>query len=124
MRLEIRRASEFTCLPRDGPVQRADPSRNASTPGSFEAVRQGALNGQEPSVSLQYTDAIALSISRPQQRRCEDMAAMMPSGGGGGGRSANPYEHYDAPVVEDDLIDPDDGTVLDREIQERNARIY
>lgn len=37
------------------------------------------------------------------------MAAMMPSGGGGGGQSANPYEHYDAPTVEDDLIDPDDG---------------
>lgn len=32
------------------------------------------------------------------------MAAMMPSGG-----SANPYEHYDSPGVEDDLIDPDDG---------------
>ena len=37
------------------------------------------------------------------------MAAMMPSGGGGGGQSANPYEHYDAPTIEDDLIDPDDG---------------
>jgi len=37
------------------------------------------------------------------------MAAMMPSGGGGS-QSANPYEHYDAPTVEDDLIDPDDGT--------------
>jgi len=40
------------------------------------------------------------------------MAAMMPSGGGGGGnQSANPYEHYDAPV-EEDLIDPDDGEFL------------
>lgn len=36
------------------------------------------------------------------------MAAMMPSGGGN--QSANPYEHYDAPVDDnDDLIDPDDG---------------
>lgn len=37
------------------------------------------------------------------------MAAMMTSGGGGPNQSSNPYEHYDAPV-EDDLIDPDDGT--------------
>jgi hypothetical protein len=36
------------------------------------------------------------------------MAAMMPSGTSGN-QSANPYEHYDAPAVEDDLIDPDDG---------------
>ena len=35
------------------------------------------------------------------------MAAMMPAAAGGN-QSANPYEHYDAPV-EDDLIDPDDG---------------
>ncbi|KAK0266296.1 hypothetical protein LTR91_018538 [Friedmanniomyces endolithicus] len=41
------------------------------------------------------------------------MAAMMPSGGGGGGASANPYEHYDAPTIEDDLIDPDDATLDD-----------
>ncbi|KAK3069537.1 hypothetical protein LTR53_012055 [Teratosphaeriaceae sp. CCFEE 6253] len=39
------------------------------------------------------------------------MAAMMPSGGGGA--SANPYEHYDAPTIEDDLIDPDDATLDD-----------
>lgn len=32
----------------------------------------------------------------------------MPAGAGGN-QSSNPYEHYDAPV-EDDLIDPDDGT--------------
>lgn len=41
------------------------------------------------------------------------MAAIMPQGGGGGrggvNQSGNPYEHYDAPTVEDDLIDPDDG---------------
>jgi hypothetical protein len=24
-------------------------------------------------------------------------------------QSANPYEHYDAPIVEDDIIDADDG---------------
>ncbi|KAK0324188.1 hypothetical protein LTR82_004625 [Friedmanniomyces endolithicus] len=41
------------------------------------------------------------------------MAAIMPSGGGGGGASANPYEHYDAPTIEDDLIDPDDATLDD-----------
>jgi hypothetical protein len=34
------------------------------------------------------------------------MAAMMPSSGND---SSNPYARYDAPV-EDDLIDPDDGT--------------
>jgi hypothetical protein len=32
--------------------------------------------------------------------------AMMPSGVA----SANPYEHYDQDPLEDDLIDPDDGT--------------
>lgn len=37
------------------------------------------------------------------------MAAMMPGPGSGRNQSANPYEHYDAPVEEDDLIDPDDG---------------
>lgn len=37
------------------------------------------------------------------------MAALMPSGTGVN-QSANPYEQYDAPV-EDDLIDPDDGTL-------------
>jgi hypothetical protein len=26
-----------------------------------------------------------------------------------GGQTANPYEQYDAPVVEDDIIDADDG---------------
>ena len=31
---------------------------------------------------------------------------MMPAGGA----SANPYEHYDRDAMEDDLIDPDDGT--------------
>ena len=40
------------------------------------------------------------------------MAAMMPSGTGSN-QSANPYERYDAPV-EDDLIDPDDGTTNSR----------
>ncbi|KAK5117869.1 hypothetical protein LTR85_008643 [Meristemomyces frigidus] len=39
--------------------------------------------------------------------------AMMPSGGGGSNQTANPYEHYDAPMVEDDLIDPDDATLDD-----------
>ncbi|EMC93629.1 hypothetical protein BAUCODRAFT_37319 [Baudoinia panamericana UAMH 10762] len=38
---------------------------------------------------------------------------MPSSGGGGGAQSANPYEHYDAPSVEDDLIDPDDATLDD-----------
>ena len=38
------------------------------------------------------------------------MAAMMPSGVSGN-QSANPYDRYDAPV-EDDLIDPDDGSLL------------
>ncbi|KAK3691176.1 hypothetical protein LTR37_018831 [Vermiconidia calcicola] len=37
------------------------------------------------------------------------MAAMMPATSGGN-QTANPYEHYDAPV-EDDLIDPDDATL-------------
>lgn len=37
------------------------------------------------------------------------MAAMMPSGVGGN-QSGNPYDRYDAPV-EDDLIDPDDGSL-------------
>lgn len=27
----------------------------------------------------------------------------------GPNQTSNPYEHYDAPSVEDDLIDPDDG---------------
>lgn len=36
------------------------------------------------------------------------MAAMLPTGGGSA-RTANPYEAYDNPVDEDDLIDPDDG---------------
>jgi hypothetical protein len=36
------------------------------------------------------------------------MAAIMPTGTGGN-QSSNPYDRYDAPV-EDDLIDPDDGT--------------
>ena len=37
------------------------------------------------------------------------MAGFLPPGGGGNNQTANPYEYYDAPVVEDDLIDPDDG---------------
>lgn len=37
------------------------------------------------------------------------MAAMLPGTGGGSARTANPYEAYDNPVEEDDLIDPDDG---------------
>jgi hypothetical protein len=38
------------------------------------------------------------------------MAAMLPTGGGSASaRTANPYESYDNPVDEDDLIDPDDG---------------
>lgn len=36
------------------------------------------------------------------------MAAMMPSGIA----SVNPYEHYDQDPLEDDLIDPDDGTLI------------
>ena len=28
---------------------------------------------------------------------------------GAPGQSANPYERYDGPQVDDDLIDPDDG---------------
>lgn len=35
------------------------------------------------------------------------MAAMMPSSATA---SANPYEHYDNDALEQDLIDPDDGT--------------
>ncbi len=34
---------------------------------------------------------------------------MLPGTGGGSARTANPYEPYDNPVEEDDLIDPDDG---------------
>lgn len=45
-----------------------------------------------------------------RQHTLQQMAAMLPSGGGAN-QSANPYEHYDAPV-DDDLIDPDDGTLL------------
>lgn len=40
----------------------------------------------------------------------------MPGTGGGSASSANPYEAYDNPVEEDDLIDPDDG--------ENNGRKY
>ncbi|TKA22057.1 hypothetical protein B0A50_08436 [Salinomyces thailandicus] len=44
------------------------------------------------------------------------MAAIMPSGGNANNQTANPYEHYDAPSVEDDdLIDPDDATLDDLE---------
>ncbi|RMY48508.1 hypothetical protein D0865_08040 [Hortaea werneckii] len=43
------------------------------------------------------------------------MAAMMPSGNSPSNQTANPYEHYDAPSVEDDLIDPDDATLDDLE---------
>ncbi|CZT17715.1 probable Yip1 domain protein [Ramularia collo-cygni] len=41
------------------------------------------------------------------------MAAMLPGTGGGSARTANPYESYDNPVEEDDLIDPDDATLDD-----------
>ncbi|KAK5111691.1 hypothetical protein LTR62_004797 [Meristemomyces frigidus] len=42
------------------------------------------------------------------------MAAMMPGPGGHNGQSENPYEQYDAPLIEDDdLIDPDDATLDD-----------
>lgn len=37
--------------------------------------------------------------------------AMMPSSVGGN-QSGNPYEHYDNPVEGDDLIDPDDGKLI------------
>lgn len=39
------------------------------------------------------------------------MAAMMPGPGSGRNQTANPYDHYDAPIEDndDDLIDPDDG---------------
>jgi hypothetical protein len=40
------------------------------------------------------------------------MAAMLPGPGSGSARTANPYEAYDNPVDEDDLIDPDDGEHL------------
>ncbi|KAI7653857.1 hypothetical protein KC318_g13963, partial [Hortaea werneckii] len=40
---------------------------------------------------------------------------MMPSGNSPSNQTANPYEHYDAPSVEDDLIDPDDATLDDLE---------
>ncbi|KAI6824868.1 Yip1-domain-containing protein [Hortaea werneckii] len=40
---------------------------------------------------------------------------MMPSGSSPNNQTANPYEHYDAPSVEDDLIDPDDATLDDLE---------
>lgn len=36
------------------------------------------------------------------------MAAIMPATSGGN-QTANPYQRYDEPVVDDDLIDPDDG---------------
>ncbi|KAI7593110.1 Yip1-domain-containing protein [Hortaea werneckii] len=39
----------------------------------------------------------------------------MPSGSSPNNQTANPYEHYDAPSVEDDLIDPDDATLDDLE---------
>ncbi|RMY16485.1 hypothetical protein D0868_00302 [Hortaea werneckii] len=39
----------------------------------------------------------------------------MPSGNSPSNQTANPYEHYDAPSVEDDLIDPDDATLDDLE---------
>lgn len=42
------------------------------------------------------------------------MAAMMPGPGSGPNQSANPYEHYDASIEDDDLIDPDDGTKTPR----------
>ncbi|KAF2774531.1 Yip1-domain-containing protein [Teratosphaeria nubilosa] len=42
------------------------------------------------------------------------MAAMVPSSGGQH-QSSNPYEQYDAPTVDDDLIDPDDATLEDLE---------
>jgi hypothetical protein len=35
--------------------------------------------------------------------------------------SSNPYEHYESPQVEDDLIDPDDGKSLPRI---RSAEMY
>lgn len=39
---------------------------------------------------------------------------MMPSGSGNpNNQTANPYEHYDDPGLEDDLIDPDDATLDD-----------
>ncbi|KAI5366588.1 Putative Yip1 domain-containing protein [Septoria linicola] len=41
------------------------------------------------------------------------MAAMMPGPGSGRNQSANPYDHYDAPIENDDLIDPDDATLDD-----------
>lgn len=40
------------------------------------------------------------------------MAAILLTGESGRNQSANPYEQYDAPMVEDDLIDPDDGTTV------------
>lgn len=40
------------------------------------------------------------------------MAAMLPAGAGGSSQSANPYEHYDEPLADDDLIDPDDGMLF------------
>ncbi|KAL9527842.1 hypothetical protein SMMN14_08781 [Sphaerulina musiva] len=43
------------------------------------------------------------------------MAAMMPGPGSGRNQSANPYEHYDASIEDDDLIDPDDATLDDLE---------
>ena len=47
------------------------------------------------------------------------MAAMMPGVGSGHNNDAsNPYD-YDAPVLEDDLIDPDDGKPENRSIVHR-----
>ncbi|EMF10668.1 Yip1 domain protein [Sphaerulina musiva SO2202] len=40
---------------------------------------------------------------------------MMPGPGSGRNQSANPYEHYDASIEDDDLIDPDDATLDDLE---------
>lgn len=40
--------------------------------------------------------------------------AMMASSAGGN-QAGNPYEHYDNPVEGDDLIDPDDGKLIQRQ---------
>ena len=48
------------------------------------------------------------------------MAAIMPATSGGN-QTANPYQQYDEPVVDDDLIDPDDGTSANTVIHANRA---
>lgn len=82
------------------PPREGEASRNASSSNMFHRSYPQACNTFVPLPRNLGPTYLSLN-----------MAAMMPTGGGGG-RSANPYEQYDAPTVEDDLIDPDDGWQL------------